>query len=86
MTTKFPNRRSALTLKVALMTSAATAVLVGGVMLGPRARADSWTVCNQSPEELSAVIAYSLGDGRQYISKGWGLAAAVKRCLAAIYR
>ena len=80
MTTEFPNRRSALTPKVVLIISAAAAVLVGGVTLGPQARADSWTVCNGSPEELNAVIAYNLGDGRQYITQGWWRLGACGGC------
>jgi uncharacterized membrane protein len=61
-----------------LVTIALLATVDGFLMLTSPARADSWTVCNRSPEELNAVIAYS--DGRQYISKGWWRLGACGGC------
>jgi uncharacterized membrane protein len=42
-----------------------------GLLSAAPAQAAEWKVCNASGEDANVAIVYSLGDARNYISKGW---------------
>ena len=63
------NRKCTPTFNAALISVGLT--VAGSLLCTSPARAESWTVCNRSPEELKAVVVYPIGDGRQYASQGW---------------
>jgi uncharacterized membrane protein len=46
------------------------AIAVGLLSVAP-AQAAEWKVCNATGKDANVAIVYSLGDARNYISKGW---------------